>query len=344
MNNIMKIKTRWNNLLSNLLPDRPIDDTTNGKNIIAIARGKIMSEFQESLEEYKEAFEYILFCNTAFTVYVCPKDYKRVKDAFAVMIVDIIKQFEEILNSELSNRTNVQFCSIDNVWSFNIRKVEGNQIRYTDGDNPDSEVTPENVERNRVIVCSTVCRNQLYNFPDTSEDNDVIPKTRQPKSKQHRIQEIITIDARDLQLGKNGEYTYPIKLKGLKSTQTSGSKVLATLKIVHDTIRFIDIRGVEYEIYTINDRNTDFYIGGSSAAISSQGKEMIRLSSETIMCPHLEIKLDETDPEGSFKIRAIGKVRLNRIPLPKDEWRTLSNNNLPILLDDSVELIFSKKR
>lgn len=343
MNVILKIKKKWNSLLSNVLHEQPVNGTTKGDNIIAIVIDEVMFEFHKSFNRYK-ALKRNLTCHTAYAVYVPPKYYKEVKNAFAVITKDIKEEFEAILNKELSNRTNIKFCSVDNVWSFDIFKVDKGVSYVRDKDNPDEKVTYEEVVEKFVAVRSEICTDRLYDFTNISDDDEIETNSSQPNSKQRRIQ--VSMGAiRDLRPGINGEHEYPIKLKGsiLESVQTHGSRVLATLKIVHDTVRFIDVRGFEYKTYTIDDRNTDFYIGGSSAATSSQGKEMIRLSSETIMSPHLEIKLDETDPDGSFMIRAIGQVRLNRIPLPVNEWRKLSNDNLPILLNDSVEIIFSKK-
>lgn len=340
----MKIKKKWNSFLSNMLHEQHVNETTKGDNIMAIVRDEVIFEFHKSFDRYK-VLKRNLTCHTAYAVYVPPKYYKEVKNAFAVITKDIKEEFEAILNKELSNRTNIEFFSVDNVWSFDIFKVDKGASYVRDEDNPDEKVTYEEVVENFVAVRSEICTDKLYDFTNTSDDDEIRTNSLQPNSKQRRIQ-VLTMGAiRDLRPGRNGEYEYPIKLNGsiLKSAQTLGSKVLATLKIAHDTVRFIDVRGFEYKMYTIDDRNTDFYIGGSSAATSSQGKEMIRLSSETIMSPHLEIKLDETAPDGSFMIRAIGQVRLNRIPLPTNEWRRLANDNLPILLNDSVEIIFNKK-
>lgn len=326
--------------LKNIILPKPVSNgTTNGKNKVSLVIDELVYAFEESLERMMTPRS--LMFHTAYVVYVPKSYYKEIHLAFGIITQEVTEIFHEKLNDLLKRNRSLRFTPLFDSWSFDIISLGEDTSDTPDEDNPDSAVTYEELEEKFVAVRSFPVPNEMYNFNLHSDDDEVMTNRSQPNSKFNSIQRLSIGAIRGLKPSGNG-YTYPINLNGgdvtLNTTQANDDRVLAVLKSAEDGINFLDNQGARYK--SIDVRLSCFFLGGKSASTMYQGKPMVRIDSEAVLCPHCEIR---QDGDGAFYIRPIGIVEQGQIPMKKNEWARLSDRNASLKLNGNIELIFNKK-
>ena len=322
-----------------ILPQPVLNSTTGRKNKVSLIIDELVYKFEESVERMSS--QRSLMFHTAYVVYVPKSYYNEIHLAFGVISQEVTEILHEKINDMLKKNKSLKFTPLFDSWSFDIISLGENASDTPDEDNPDSTVTYEELEEKFVAVRSFPVPNEMYDFNSLSDDDEVKTNESQPNSKYKRIQRLSIGAIRGLKPSGSG-YSYPINLNdgdiASTSTQTNDDKVLAVLKSAEEGINFLGNQGAKYK--TLDIKLRCFFIGGASASTMYQGKPMVRLDSETVQCPHCEIR---QDGDGAFYIRPIGPVEQGQIPMKKNEWSRLSDKNASIKINGNIELIFNKK-
>ncbi|MCM1005655.1 MAG: hypothetical protein NC402_05085 [Prevotella sp.] len=300
---------------------------------------EILFAFEESVE--KHSTKRSLMFDTSYVAYVPEKYYNDLRMHFGIVTKEIVEELHDRLNEILAKNPKKKFAPLYNSWSFDIIPLGKDCSIPLNPDDPESEVTFDELDEKFVAVRSSAIPEELFNF-STSESDSIQTNRSQPNSVVAQFQVLSLEVIRGLKPGGTG-YMYPIDLNSGEVTGTAvarkdANKALAVLGAANFDIKFIDKSGNRYPSIDIKVNN--FFVGGPSAGDIYQQRPVVRLSSEEVMSPHFEVKREE---DGAFYIRPIGTVVLNGLQIKRNEWSRLSDRNTSIKINGNIELTFNKK-
>lgn len=316
-----------------MLPDRKA--AKRNKNSLLIE--EIEYAFRESVEEMSTDRSLMFHC--AFAAYVPQSYYRDLHLSFGVITQELVERFNEIIAEKLKKNKDMRVKPIFDYWSFDIIPLGSGCSDTPDQENPDSIVTYDDLEENFVAVRSSLVPSELYDFSTTSASHEVKTNRSQPNSKRDQLS-ILNIGA--IQgLKPNGRgFQYPIALESASPAEPAQPRAGAKCSIEVVDVEYTFSYGKGGGRHRKIEMNVPtFYIGGATAATTYQGAPMVSLSSESVMNPHIQIRLDS---DGQFKIKAFGPAKVNRKNLTPNEWTLLSSYNSSIILND-IELTFNRK-
>ena len=305
------------------------------KNKNSLLINEIEYTFRESIEE-RSTERHLLF-DCAYAAYVPQKYYRDIHLSFGVITQELVERFHEILSEKLKKDKGLRFKPVYGFWSFDIIPLNSGCSDTPDNENPDSVVTYEDLEENFVAVRSSLIPSDLYDFTTSDAKSEVRTNRSQPNSKRDQLS-VLNIGA--IQgLKPNGRgFQYPIDLD-LEESPVSSSKsgTKCSIEIADGNVYFS--YGKEGTKHTMIEMSVpNFYIGGATASTNHQGAPMVSLSSEAVLSPHVQIRLDS---DGKYKIKGFTPIRVNGADKPANEWIVLSDKNSYFFIND-IELHFNR--
>lgn len=305
------------------------------KNKNSLLINEIEYTFRESIEE-RSTERHLLF-DCAYVAYVPQKYYRDIHLSFGVITQELVERFHEILTDKLKKDKDLKFKPVYGFWSFDIIPLNIGSSDTPDNDNPDSIVSYEDLEENFVAVRSSLIPSDLYDFTATDAKSEVRTNRSQPNSKRDQLS-VLNIGA--IQgLKPNGRgFQYPIDLEiGGETPSASKLGTKCSIEIADGDVYFS--YGKEVGKHRIIEMSVpSFYIGGATASSKYQGNPMVSLSSEAVLSPHVQIRLDA---DGKYKIKGFAPIRVNGADKPANEWVTLSDKNSYFFIND-IELHFNR--
>ena len=309
-----------------------------------IVVNRLVEELKKSIVRWSIGDSTLLF-STAFVVYVPEKDYKDIFAVFGLITKDASSKFNEIIRITLQGRPNLEYYPFRCNWAFILSSLGEGQEDIPDPDKKDDIVTYNEVNEKFAAIRSYPSNNSRKPYINYSVKDDDQEGTNRGKNRNSNKDKAMVLCIGPVQknLNDSGDgFNWPIEINQTTklqkphnvSSENKNESPIVNVEILSEGIHF---EGPNISICEIS--LSRFFIGGSTSEDIYNDIPVVKLSTDKIINPHIEIMVEDN----RINIRSLAATSLcgrNLVPR-SEEWVKMPLENAYVKLNNDIELKFS---
>lgn len=286
----------------------------------------LKAAFINSLEE--ETTSESMLCHTFYKVYIHENYYNKISAGFHKTCEDAVKVFVK----ELKKRASAfpDFLPFSNRWEFHLIKLTKDTLL----DESDQAYSDDMIT---IMSALWASKSIAEEEPEESGERQVLTMHEKnsmrdiPKGFNYNVLQGLIAAEKDKAVFRFTLDSEVLPVKPIASPNPS-SKKLATIKISGGT--FVD-GPRSFPSYPMTSENLK--ISGKNDKPSTDGTPVLRINSDSIMCPHVEIKRDNATKTFKIMFRGPGKLNERDMGRHLNEWVVLPLTSSLMLGDFDLE-------
>lgn len=299
---------------------------------------RLVDELNKSIASWTIGDSTLAF-HTAFVVYVPEKDYKDILSLFGLITKDVSVKFNDILRKTLKRNPSLKYETIADNWAFVLDKLGEGNLDCPDLDKKDDIVTYDEVIKEFAAIRSYPSNNlresSLISKVKEADQDGTGSGIGGNSNKEKALVLCIGPVKNNLNDTGNG-FNWPIDVVGNVNDYNLEDKIAPTIVNVEILSKKIHFEGQNIKICRISLAR--FFIGGSSSEDIYAGTPIVKLSTDKILNPHIEIKVENK----RIYIRSLAPTSLcgrNLVPRSK-VWEKMPLEDAYVKLNNEIELKF----